>query len=385
MEFKEYSYVIVGAGFFGSVLAERIAADLKEKVAIIDKRSHLGGNSFSYGDPQTGIEIHKYGSHIFHTSNEKVWEYINSFCAFNNYRHKVITQYQDKKFPLPINLETINNFYGLDLDPAAAKAFIEKQIAKEKIKQVTNLEEKAIKSIGRRLYDAFIKGYTRKQWGADPKLLPISVINRLPIRFNYLGGYFRDNWQGIPIGGYGRIFSRMISNKLITVLKNTKFRDIAGQLSKKCKIIYSGPIDEYFNYKYGKLNWRSLKFETDTKNTNDYQGTAVINYPEIKYKFTRIHEFKHYDWEFTETTNRTVIAREYSKSPERDDEFYYPVQTQRDKLLLSQYIKESKKHTNIIFGGRLGSYQYLDMDQTIASALAVYESIKKRRNYGDIS
>lgn len=260
MNFKNLKYLVVGSGFFGSVIAERIANNLNEQVVVIDKRNHLGGNCFSEFDDETGIEFHKYGTHIFHTSNGKVWKYINNFTSFNKYHHQVLTTYKNKVYQMPINLETINSFYNINLKPYEVDDCLKSEINKEKIDNPRNLEEKAISQIGRPLYEAFIKGYTQKQWQKDPKKLPASIIDRLPFKKNYGDNYYFDLWQGIPINGYSQIFKRMLDHRNIDLHLNTDFFNIRDKIPPYCLIIYSGPIDRFFDYKFGKFEWRSLEF-----------------------------------------------------------------------------------------------------------------------------
>ena len=378
---KNAKYVIVGAGFYGSVVAERIANDMKERVVIIEKRNHIGGNSSSHIDEESGIECHSYGSHIFHTSNKIVWEYINNFCAFNNYRHKVLTQYKGKIYQLPINLSTINAFYGKTFTPDEAEAFLMGEIAKENIQTPASLEEKAISLIGRPLYEAFIKGYSIKQWETDPKELPASTITRLPVRYNYKAEYFNDPWQGIPFNGYDALFKRLLDSSNIELHLNADYFNISHYVPDDCLVIYTGPADRFFNYKFGKLGWRTLQFEKNIYNTGDFQGTSVMNYAEASTRYTRIHEFRHYHEErLNYPMNRTVIYREYSAALGHNDDPYYPINTENDRKIFKLYEEEIKKHPNVIFGGRLGTYKYLDMDQSIAQALGTYErKIKVRR------
>jgi len=373
MDLENIKYLVVGAGFFGSVIAERIAEDKGERVVVIDKRDHIGGTSYSESDRETGIEYHKYGSHIFHTSIEDVWKYINRFDKFNSYRHKVLTSYDKKIYQMPINLETINAFYGVSLQPSEAEKFIKSEVEKENIKTPTNLEDKAISLIGRPLYEAFIKGYTIKHWGTDPKNLPPEIITRLPVRFHYKSDYFDDPWQGIPIEGYGQLFQRMLTHKNIDLYTNTDFFSIRHLIPSDCCIIYTGRVDQFFGYKHGELGWRTLSFEREVYQFDDYQGTAVMNYAEGSIPYTRTHEFKHLHEERNYSRERTLIFREYSKEPAKDDDPYYPMNTPTDKDIHAKYQEEIEKNENVIFGGRLAEYRYLNMDQTIASALKTYD------------
>lgn len=374
-------YLIVGAGFFGATIAERIANDMNKAVIVIDKRDHVGGNCYSFIDNDTGIECHKYGTHIFHTSNKVVWDYLSKFTNFNNYQHKVFTCYQDKIYTMPINLNTINVLYGVNLRPESAKKFLMKEIKKENIKNPSNFEEKAISLIGRPLYEAFIKGYTIKQWEEDPCKLPSDIITRLPIRFNYNNNYFSDFWQGLPIDGYTEVFNRMLNHRNITLHLNTDFIDIVNHIPSDCVIIYTGPIDAFFNYKYGKMGWRTLRFEIRKPKIDDYQGTSVMNYADRKILYTRCHEFKHLHQERSYKNASTYIAKEYSKSVVgKHEEPYYPINRTEDMNKLSKYLTEAAKLKNMIFGGRLGLYKYLDMDRTIEIALNTYgQFIKEKR------
>lgn len=379
MDLENVKYLVVGAGFFGSVVAERIAGDKGERVVVVDKRDHIGGASYSESDRETGIEYHKYGSHIFHTSIEDVWKYINRFDKFNSYRHKVLTTYNNKIYQMPINLETINSFYGVSLKPSEAEQFIRSEVEKENIKTPTNLEDKAISLIGRPLYEAFIKGYTIKHWGTDPKILPPDIITRLPVRFNYKSDYFDDPWQGIPLEGYGHLFQRMLTHKNIDLYTNTDYFIIRHLIPNDCCIIYTGPVDQFFDYKHGELGWRTLSFEREVHQVGDFQGTAVMNYAEGSISYTRTHEFKHFHEERNYSRERTLIFREYSKELTAGDDPYYPMNTPTDKDMHTKYQEEIEKNENVIFGGRLAGYRYLNMDQTIASALKTYdEKIKPR-------
>ena len=367
--------VVIGCGFYGSVVAEQLAV-AGFKVCIIEKRSHIGGNSFSEIDEKTGIEVHKYGSHIFHTSNEEVWAYITRFTAFNEYRHSVWTTYQERSYSMPINLNTINSFYGKNLRPFETQAFITSEIAKEKISAPRNLEEKAISLIGRPLYDAFIKGYTIKQWEKDPKELPPNIITRLPVRHNYNNRYFNDKYEGIPLDGYARLFERMLDHPNIEVRLNADYFDMKEELGD-IPAVYTGPIDRFFDYKHGVLDWRTIDFEHTVHETLDYQGCTVMNFADESVPYTRVHEFKHYHPERPQTDS-TVIFHEYSRIAERSDEPYYPVNTPRNAKLLKKYSIEAAQHKNVIFGGRLGEYRYLDMDSTISRALDTAQIIKSK-------
>ena len=368
-------FLIVGCGFYGAVIAERISSVLKKKVLIIDKRNHIGGNCFSEIDKKTNIEFHKYGTHIFHTSNEKVWNYINKFTKFNNYRHQVLSSHKNTIFQMPINLETINSFYKKKFNPDQAKKFINQQAKKFKGK-VKNFENKAISQIGEKLYRAFIKGYTYKQWGKNPRYLPESIFNRLPIRFNYNEDYYpQTQYQGIPLKGYTEIFKNLLSNKNIKVLLNQNYT-LNYKIKPKFATIYTGPLDNLFNYKFGRLEWRSLKFEKKIHQIKDVQGTSVINYPDLSKKFTRIHEPKHLHPE-REVYNQNVslTIKEYSvKDNERP---YYPINDQTNRIKHREYKELANKIKKFYIGGRLADYAYYDMDMTISAALKKFNLIKK--------
>ena len=368
---------IIGSGLFGSVIAERITAEYNIEVIVVDRRKHIGGNCYSEIDVETGVEYHKYGSHIFHTSDEKVWNYINRFGKFNKYQHCVYTTFKGKIFPIPINLDTINYYYGKTFSPKEAKEFIAKEIKKENILNPQNLEEKAISLIGRPLYDAFIRGYTIKQWAKDPKNLSSEIIARLPVRYNDDNRYFSDCFEGIPIEGYGKLFKKILASPKIKLFLKTSYKDVKSQISRSDIVLYTGAIDEFFDYKFGALEWRTVDFEVEKLNLPNYQGISVMNYAEEKIPFTRIHEFKHYHPE-REDTGKTIIFKEYSRFASVGDEPYYPVFTEKNQKLQRKYIEFAKKETpNVVFGGRLGLYRYLDMDDTIAEALSCYENIIK--------
>lgn len=364
--------LIVGSGIFGAVIAERVSNCCAIPCTVIERRNHIGGNCYSYADEATGIEYHVYGTHIFHTSNQRVWDYINQFTTFNSYYHQVLTTFQDKVFQMPINLETINAFYNTNLKPYEVSAFLQKEIEKEGITHPRNFEEKAISMIGRPLYEAFIRGYTIKQWQKDPKALPAAILNRLPFRTNYNESYFHDRWQGIPEHGFTAIFKKMLDHEHIELRLNTDFFDIRDTLPRDAIIIYSGPIDRFFDYKYGRLEWRTLDFEHEIQKVEDYQGTSVMNFAEEHIPYTRIHEPRHLHPERNYPKNRTLIIREYPR-PDDGTAPYYPVNDADNHKRLAQYRQEAEKLTNVFFGGRLGEYRYLDMDTTIERALALFE------------
>ena len=366
-------FVVVGSGFFGAVFAERIANVLDERVVVLERRNHLGGNSYSEHDPETGIEYHRYGSHLFHTSSQNVWDYVNRFTTFTNYRHRVLTRHGGRMFTMPINLMTLNSFFGVDLTPGEAGAFIAERAAAEPYPNPANFEEKAISLIGRDLYEAFIQGYTAKQWETDPKLLPAEIITRLPVRFNYNDFYFNDIYEGLPTDGYYSIFERMFSHPKIETLTDCDFFDVRPQLRPDAIVVYTGAIDRYFDYCYGPLSWRTLDFEIERHAVDDYQGASVINYPDREVSFTRIHEFKHLHPERTNLKGRTLVMKEFSRFATAEDEPYYPVNTPMDKSTYDRYAARAAQERRVIFGGRLGTYRYLDMHQAIGAALKAFD------------
>ena len=372
-------YLVVGAGFFGSVVAERIASDLGERVLVIDKRPHIGGNCHSEIEAASGIEYHTYGSHIFHTADREVWSYLQRFCSLNAYRHKVLTEHDGRVFQMPINLATINEFYGTTFTPEQARRFIAQEIARDATGTPANLEEKGVSQIGRALYRAFIRGYTAKQWETDPKELPAGIIDRLPVRFNYKTDYFDDPWQGIPLDGYRACFQRILDHPGIDLKLDTDFFQLRTRVPADCLVIYTGPIDQYFDYRYGALGWRTLRLDTEVVPVADFQGTAVMNYADRSVPYTRIHEFKHYHEERDYRQQQTVICREYSKGWQPGDEPYYPVGTSADRQRYQRYRAEAADNENLICAGRLGSYSYLNMDQVIAQALFTYTTRIKHR------
>lgn len=379
--------LIVGAGIFGLTMAERIANGLGKKVLLVDKRNHIGGNCYSEFDEATGIECHKYGAHLFHTSDQTVWDYVNQFTTFTHYIHKVYTTHNHEVFPLPINLGTINQFFHASYTPDEAKGLIADQ-AKDAPKVPTNLAEQGISLIGQPLFDAFIKNYTAKQWQTPAEELSPEIIKRLPVRYNYDNRYFNNNYEGLPTNGYEAWFQNMIAacgDNIEVRLGVDYFDDPELQSLKDQDIltIYTGPIDRFYDYKFGELKWRSIELEKEVLDVDDFQGCPVMNYADLEPKFTRIHEFKHFHPErhndgYAEGSGKTVIVREYSKTWTRDDEPYYPVNTAEDRAILSKYQELAKQEPNVIFGGRLGEYAYYDMDKTFASALAKFDELKER-------
>lgn len=381
MDLSGLKYLVVGSGFFGSVMAERIANQLKEKVLVIEKRNHIGGNCYSLDDPETGIHFHLYGTHIFHTSNPRVWEYINRFTEFNGYFHQVLTTHKGKVFQMPVNLETINTFYNVSLKPFEVQNFLRKEIEKEHITVPRNFEEKAVSMMGRPLYEAFIRGYTLKQWQKDPKDMPESILKRLPFRANYNESYYYSRWQGIPLHGYGKIFEKMLDSPKIEVKLNMDFFKIRDIIPENTKIIYSGPIDQFFNYKFGKLEYRTLRFEREVHPYEDFQGTSVMNYADVEVPFTRIHEPRHLHPEREDyPKDKTVIIKEFSMLDDGSNP-YYPINDDRNQNLILKYRGEVGDMKNTIISGRLGDYKYYDMHDTIDHALKMFDTLESEYSW----
>jgi UDP-galactopyranose mutase len=377
MDISGIKYVIVGSGFFGSVLAERIANKLNENVLVIEKRSHIGGNCYSLDDPETGIHYHMYGTHIFHTPNERVWKYINQFTEFNSYFHQVLTTYKNKVYQMPVNLETINSFYNVNLKPFEVERFLKDEIKKENITEPRNFEEKAISLMGRPLYEAFIKGYTLKQWQKDPCEMPESILKRLPFRNNYNESYYYSRWQGIPLHGYGKIFEKLLESKKIEVKLNLDYFSIKNAIPADTKVIYSGPIDQFFNCKYGKLEYRTLRFDKEIQPYQDYQGTSVMNYADIEIPYTRIHEPRHLHPERSDyPVDKTLIIKEYSLLDDGTNP-YYPINDDKNQSLIMKYREETKNLKHTIISGRLGDYKYYDMHDTINHALDMFDQLMR--------
>lgn len=371
--------VVVGSGFFGLTIAERCARELDLRVLVIDRREHIGGNAYSEDDPATGIEVHKYGAHLFHTSNERVWEYVNRFTAFTPYVHRVYTTVHGEVFPMPINLGTVNQFFRAAYGPTQARALIAEQAAELEGHEITNLEEKAISLIGRPLYEAFIKGYTAKQWQTDPRDLPAEIISRLPVRYTYDNRYFNDAHEGLPVDGYTAWIERMADHPNIEVRLSTDFFDDTQPVSKSAvvgavPVVYTGPVDRYFDFAEGSLSWRTLDFEREVLPIEDFQGTSVMNYGDEDISFTRIHEFRHFHPERAYPKDKTIIMREYSRFADHGDEPYYPVNTPEDRQRLLAYRDLARNESGVLFGGRLGTYKYLDMHMAIGAALSMYDN-----------
>ena len=371
--------VVVGSGLFGLTIAEQAATELGLKVALLDRRSHIGGNAYSEKEKQTGIEVHRYGAHLFHTSNERVWEYVNRFTKFTNYVHRVYTRHNGIVYPMPINLGTINQFFNAAYSPAEAKALIAEQAGELAGTDPQNLNDKGISLIGRPLYEAFIKHYTAKQWQTPPEELPASIISRLPVRYNYDNRYFNDKYEGLPVDGYAAWLERMAAHPNIEVHLNTDFFEPGHQYSREnvlgqIPVVYTGPVDRYFDYAEGDLSWRTIDLEEEVLPIEDFQGCSVMNYPDADVPFTRIHEFRHFHPERDYTKEATVIMREYSRFANKGDEPYYPVNTSVDREKLLAYRDLAKGENNVLFGGRLGTYKYLDMHMAIGAALSMFDN-----------
>ena len=361
-----YDYLIVGSGLYGAVCAH----ELKEKgykCLVIDKRYHIAGNI--YTENIEGINVHKYGAHIFHTSYKDVWLYMNQFAEFNNYINSPVARYKNELYNLPFNMNTFSKLWSDVFTPEDAKRKIEEEKRNYHIDEPKNLEEQAINLVGKTIYEKLIKGYTAKQWGKKCDELPAFIIKRLPVRFTFDNNYFNDRYQGIPIGGYTKLVEKMLDG--IEVRLNTTFNDIKDNIEYK-KVIYTGPIDEFFNFKFGKLEYRTVRFETEVLDVDNYQGNAVVNYTEYEVPYTRIIEHKFF--EYTDS-KKTIISKEYSKTWEEGDEPYYPLNDEKNNSLYLKYKELASKEKDIYFGGRLGLYKYYDMDDVIKEALEFIKTI----------
>ena len=364
----KYDYLIVGAGLFGTTFANLAHKDGK-KVLVIDKRNHIGGNV--YTENIEGINVHKYGAHIFHTDYKEVWDYVNSFIEFNRYTNSPIARYKDEIYNMPFNMNTFCKIWKDVVTPEDAVQRIEQE-KKEIDHEPQNLEEQAISLVGRTIYEKLIKGYTEKQWNKPCKDLPAFIIKRLPVRLTYDNNYFNDKYQGIPIGGYTKLIEKMLDG--IEVKLNTNFFDNVEYYKSLADIIvYTGPIDEYFDYSLGTLEWRSLKFDTQILDKTNFQGNAVINYTDKESKYTRVIEHKHF--EFDSTSPKTVVTYEYPVDYEEGMEKYYTINDEKNDELASKYRKLTEKEENIIFGGRLAEYKYYDMDDVIKRAMDSYKDL----------
>lgn len=363
-------YLIIGSGLYGSVFAHE-AAKKGHKVTLIEKRNHIAGNI--YTKEVDGIQVHQYGAHIFHTSNKKVWDYVQQFAEFNRYTNSPVANYKGKMYNLPFNMNTFSQMWGVRT-PQEALDKINKQRQEMAGKEPQNLEEQAISLIGRDIYEKLIKGYTEKQWGRSATDLPAFIIKRLPVRLTYDNNYFNDDYQGIPIGGYTKMVEKMLDHPNIEVKLNTDFFDKKDEyLNNFDKVVYTGMIDKFFDCQLGELEYRSLRFETEEKNIDNYQGNAVINYTEREIPYTRIIEHKHFEFGKGDK-DKTIITREYPAEWKRGDEPYYPVNNELNNELYKKYQELAKKENKVIFGGRLGQYKYYNMDQVIAESLKSVEN-----------
>ena len=365
---SKYDFLIVGAGLYGAAFA-RLATDGGYKCLVIDRRAHVAGNV--YTENVGGINVHKYGAHIFHTSDREVWDFANKFAEFNRYTNTVVANFKGEIYSMPFNMYTFNKMWGV-ITPEEARKKLDEQIASVKIAEPKNLEEQALSLIGPDIYNKLIKGYTEKQWGRKATELPAFIIKRLPVRFTYNNNYFNDSFQGIPVGGYTKWIENMLEG--IEVRTNTDFLENREELTKLAdKIIYSGMIDEFYGYSLGTLEYRSLRFETEyMPDTDDYQGNAVVNYTDAETPFTRIIEHKHFEFG---TGKGTAVTREYPAEWKKGDEPYYPLNNDRNNDLYRKYEELASKDEQVRFGGRLGKYKYYDMDDTIADAAADYKKI----------
>ena len=371
---RRYDYLIVGAGLYGAVFAHEMKRQGRQ-VLVIDRRAHIAGNI--YKEQVLDIQVHKYGAHIFHTSDRKIWEYVNRFAEFNHYINSPIAYYKGELYNLPFNMNTFSRMWGV-VTPAEAKARIAEQIGALQITDPQNLEEQALSLVGTDVYEKLVKGYTEKQWGRDCKELPAFIIKRLPLRFTYDNNYFNDRYQGIPVGGYTAMVEKMLQG--IEVRTGVSYREFAVEQETAegivvsdhagntyRKVVYTGMLDEYFNYSLGHLEYRSLRFETEQMpQCDNYQGNAVVNYTEREVPYTRVIEHKHFEFG---TQPGTVITREYPAEWREGDEPYYPVNDERNSALLKKYQELASGRPHIVFGGRLGQYRYYDMDKVIAAAL----------------
>lgn len=368
---KDYQYIVVGAGIFGAVVAERLAKTKNTPVLVIEKRGHLAGNIYSYTDPKTGIEVHKYGSHIFHTESNKVWDYLSRFAEFNNYIHTVNTRHAGKLYPMPINLDTINLLYGTSMDAKEAEVFVKKEAAKTGIKDPQNFEEKGLSLVGAKLYAAFLKNYTEKQWHTSAKNLSADLLQRIPVRFSHDSRYFiTAKHQGIPKGGYTKMVENILNNDLIELRTTTSFRDIKDEIATTATVIYCGQVDELMDYEFGVLPWRSLRFEEER--TTKTLGQAVINEADPEVPYTRSHDYKYYQSHQPDIIAQKdcFICREYPADFKKGGEVYYPVNNPNSEALYQKYVHAAEtKYPNLKLGGRLGAYRYWDMDIAVKNAL----------------
>ena len=362
-----YDYLIVGAGLYGSVFAHEMK-EAGKKVLVLEKRDHIGGNV--YTEEQDGIMVHKYGAHIFHTSSKEIWDYVNRFASFNDYRHHVQANYHGRIYDLPFNMHTFKQMWGVE-DPEKAKVIIESQ--KGEIKTINNLEEQCLSMVGRDIYEKLVQGYTEKQWGRECKDLPAFIIRRLPVRFTFDNDYFSDPYQGIPEEGYTKLIEKLLEG--IEVKLNCDFLENRDAFAYH-KLLYTGPIDVYYDYRYGALAYRSLRFESELLDRKDYQGNSVINYTDRETPFTRIIEHKHF---VNGDQEKTIITREYPQEWQPGEEPYYPINNEQNDALYRRYCELADNDPRVLFGGRLGEYKYYDMDKVVAKALETADKQRRSR------
>jgi UDP-galactopyranose mutase len=373
-DYSDYDLIVVGAGLFGLTVAENITRLFGRRVLVIDRREHPGGNAWSEREPETGIEVHQYGAHLFHTSNQRVWDYVNRFTSFTGYQHRVYSSYEGEVYPMPINLGTMCSYFKKHLSPTDARELVAREAAEAGVGTASNLEDKAISLIGRSLYEAFVRGYTAKQWQTDPRELSPDIIRRLPVRYTFDNRYFADTWEGLPVDGYDTWLTRMAESPGVDVELGVDFFQIRDALPAGIPIVYTGALDAYFDYAEGPLAWRTLDFEQEVLPIGDFQGTPVMNYADIDVPYTRIHEFRHFHPERDYPADKTVVMREYSRAAGEGDEPYYPVDASSDREKLKRYRRRAAAEPDVYFGGRLGTYQYLDMHMAIASALTLVDT-----------
>jgi UDP-galactopyranose mutase len=376
LQLGAFDLVIVGAGFYGATIAERAAAN-GLRVLVLDRRNHIGGNAWTRPDAATGIELHEYGPHLFHTPNRLVWDYIRRFSDFDNFQLRVWSRHKGQLYPMPISLATISQFFGRAMSPTEARELIAAQTGGIS-GDPANLEEKAISLIGRPLYEAFIRDYTNKQWQTPPRELPASIITRLPVRSTLDTRYFNDAYQGLPVYGYTALFERMFANPLIEVHLGIDWFDLRREQHVATPVIYTGPIDRYFDFAEGQLGWRTTRFEHEVLPVEDYQGTFIVNYADLDVPFTRIAEYRHLYPNRPYPDDRTVIVREFPRFATQSDEPFYPIATADDRARYLRYVARTEAEPNVWFGGRLGTYTYLDMHQAIALALRDFRNLTKR-------
>lgn len=375
MKSKNKSIIVVGSGLFGSVIAHQASLH-GIHVSVIESRNHIGGNCYTEDDPETGINVHKYGPHIFHTSNTEIWNYINQFTGFNQYKHKCLSSVNGKMYSMPINLATINAINDSSFIPTSAKFWLESQ--KIKNDNPSNFEEQALALVGEKLYKSFIYGYTKKHWGCEPTNLPSSYAKRLPVRTNYNDRYYNDIYEGIPLNGYTPIFEKMLNHPNIEVVLNTDWFDVRNEKDERL-VVYSGAIDRLYDYCHGRLGWRTLDFEFSVLGVDDFQGVTQVNYPSLNVPYTRIIEHKHFHPEKNYHSGKTIIGIEFSREAKDDDTPYYPINSEEDRKKYKLYKKMVDEEKNMIVGGRLGEYMYYDMHQVIGSALSIWRNKIKHK------